>query len=947
MNTPIENVIGCLGRHGCDPRPTGSGKWSSRCPAHDGGSHNLSVKECEDGTVLLRCHHKDESGATCTAEDVVAEIGLKMSDLFPDGLRNGHGKPTARSSSNGNGHGNGRAKPEPPERAGTVWESAETAFRWIAGKEGGEFVASWTYLSADGKAELMKVGRINLDGGVDGEKPKKKFRPAHRVEGGWRIGDPPGLLPLYRLDGIATGPNSVFVAEGEKCADLVAGLGFTATTSSHGSDGADKTDWSPLAGKTVYLLPDVGPAGVGYANRVGAILSGLDPKPVVKVVDLGLKADGDDVEQWIASRPEGESTRNRLKAIEQLCEAARPWEPPPEAPGRKKAPRPPASGAGHAGRPRKGASHAPGEPIDGANFDARIVEELIRHECGAARRQYRIRATRGDVVAEAVVDAKDYESMDWVAEQLGANWLIKSGREAKGFVRETIQESSIEAGIPQRECYTSLGWIERDGRPYYLHAGGAIGADGAVDLVEVDLQPALSRYRLPDPPSDPDSLRGCVAACFGLLDLAKPGRAGSRGAAAVLATIPWRSVLGPIDATVHLSGGTGTRKTSAARLAYQHHAVGVEVDDRLSAAWNSTPGSLQRYAYDCNCSLLVIDELTGERAVATATEFIQNQGNLKGRDRMDRQFRLAPSLDPRCGVLSTGEADPTRQSALGRMLTARFTRETIDLPTLSACQADAAAGKYAGAMAAYLRWLAEGDRLATVRAEQRALAAEITKAVRDATEGKDVHPRHPAIVAELASAYRFFLRFAVECGAIGEVGAAAYMSTVEDYLVELATDQADTQAESNPARQFLSMLASGLTSGRYHVKVAGSDNAPTHYPTACGWHKDWVYQGGNIGPGLDWKVPANSRAIGFIDEAAEVLYVDPEQAKALARTMGRDQGEHFENVAKIGRALSEAGMILTTVEGGKVRFTPQKRLPGVGKQRYFIIPVRHVFGDED
>ena len=58
--------------------------WKARCPAHDDRSPSLSVSEGRDGRVLLKCF------AGCSAEDVLAALGLKMSDLYQS--PNGTGK---------------------------------------------------------------------------------------------------------------------------------------------------------------------------------------------------------------------------------------------------------------------------------------------------------------------------------------------------------------------------------------------------------------------------------------------------------------------------------------------------------------------------------------------------------------------------------------------------------------------------------------------------------------------------------------------------------------------------------------------------------------------------------------------------------------------------------------------------------------------------------------
>jgi hypothetical protein len=57
-------------------KQTGSGKWISRCPAHEDKSPSLSIREMEDGRVLINCF------AGCGTGDVLDAIGLRMADLF-------------------------------------------------------------------------------------------------------------------------------------------------------------------------------------------------------------------------------------------------------------------------------------------------------------------------------------------------------------------------------------------------------------------------------------------------------------------------------------------------------------------------------------------------------------------------------------------------------------------------------------------------------------------------------------------------------------------------------------------------------------------------------------------------------------------------------------------------------------------------------------------------
>lgn len=58
-------------------KQTGTDRWIACCSAHDDKRPSLSIRELADGTLLVHCW------AGCGAADVVAAIGLSLSDLFP------------------------------------------------------------------------------------------------------------------------------------------------------------------------------------------------------------------------------------------------------------------------------------------------------------------------------------------------------------------------------------------------------------------------------------------------------------------------------------------------------------------------------------------------------------------------------------------------------------------------------------------------------------------------------------------------------------------------------------------------------------------------------------------------------------------------------------------------------------------------------------------------
>lgn len=823
-----------------------------------------------------------------------------------------------------NGHpagSNGKAK-------GRGAATLENAIRFQREAMGAKGVDPYVYHDAGGR-QVGAVVRFNFPDG------SKDYRPFRRNESGrWSCQGMPAPRPLYRLPEVIAA-RGLIVAEGEKAAKAIQdGLGLLATTAPHGAKSPGLADWRVLAGKQVVIWPDNDQAGEEYAREIIKQLVPLTPRPIIKVIrPPGLPEKGDAVE-WIAA---GGTKDDLLRMIESTPTID--------------LPRAVAIDGTHYYSDDKGVISYTEIGDDGpttsplTNFTARIVREVDRHEGGEVRKQYRIAARTADgATGEAVVEAPEYKPARWVDGKLGGRFLIHAGPRFGEHASTAIKMFSIEDGIPRETVYTSTGWVQHGGRWLYLHAGGAIGEDGPTDAVSVDLSPALAAYRLPDPPTDPERIRRAVGACLAITRLAKADRPGSRGAAAIVAAMPVRAILNPSNFSGHFSGTTGTRKTTIARLALQHFSTTIRGRDcPLSLSWRATLNGLQRSAYDAKDALLVVDELTGARAVETATEFFQDQGNLKSRDRMRQDGTMAPSLNPRCSVLSTGEADPDRQSALGRMLTVKFTPATVDLAELTKCQADADAGLYAEAMAAFVRWLA--PRLDQIRAEHEARAVELAGEFSRELRGYGVHPRHPGIAAELASAYAAFLDFAQEVGAVGESAGLDRFAHIDEYLVETLKEQAGDQEDASVGHRFLRYVSSALSSGRYHLNDAETNDAPEPYEVSAGWHQEYKYDGGQ--QVLMWVPPANSVNIGRIDVAEGFVYLDPETAKGAARRVARDQGREIENLAQIGRELLAARLCEPERSGDKERADVRRMFKGAGRRRYFKIPAALLMGDEE
>jgi len=173
--------------------------------------------------------------------------------------------------------------------------------------------AGWRYRNAEGSG-AGAVFRWNLpDGG-------KEIRQVSAVREGWITSAMPEPRPLYRLPELVESAE-VWICEGEKSADAAVSLGLVATTSAGGSGAAVKSDWSPLHGKRVYILPDNDEPGAKFAVTVAGLIRKEAPNATIEVKwlkdDWPEIPEAGDVFDWQEQfdSADAETLRNRLQAL--------------------------------------------------------------------------------------------------------------------------------------------------------------------------------------------------------------------------------------------------------------------------------------------------------------------------------------------------------------------------------------------------------------------------------------------------------------------------------------------------------------------------------------------------------------------------------------------------------------------------------------------------------
>ena len=514
-------------------------------------------------------------------------------------------------------------------------------------------------------------------------------------------------------------------------------------------------------------------------------------------------------------------------------------------------------------------------PVQLTNFRARIAADIEQDDGVERSHTFEIEAACGGRKTRFQIEAARFQAMNWPVEKIGAEATVFAGIGTRDHARTAIQ--LVSGDIPRRRVYVHTGWRRIGGAHFYLHGAGAIGTEGLYDSVNVNLPANLNFFRLPEPPTG-ERLRKAVRASFRILDVAP------RAATIPMYCATFRSVLGAADFSLHATGPTGTFKSSISALMMQHFGRGFDAR-HLPGSWSSTANANSALQFILKDSLFIIDDFVPrgshadvERLHRDADRIFRGQGNNAGRARLNRDgMSLRESHPPRGLTLSTGEDVPRGESLASRIWLTEFSSGSVDTEKLTACQADAAAGLYAQAMAGFIQWIA--PQYASIK---KSLPQQIERFRAVATR-KAQHSRTPEIVANLMAGMRYFLRFAQEVGAVTKVDANKIYKGAWKVLLESAAAQARGRSADEPARRFLDLIAAAHLRGDAYFGSCSSDQ-----DTASGEKR--------------------GRLIGWTADG--MILLDPDSAFTTAHQLAEQQGESLAVGKKtLGKRLQDRGFI--------------------------------------
>lgn len=553
------------------------------------------------------------------------------------------------------------------------------------------------------------------------------------------------------------------------------------------------------------------------------------------------------------------------------------------------------------------------------NFSARITSIVTRHDGSSdPKSEFELEVSTGASKRKIFVGAKEFGEMKWPLEQLHTDGYIHPDRNASSHARAAIMLFSKNPEPARKTIHTHTGWIQVGDTHAYLHGGGAIAADPELS-VDVELHPALARYSLPAPPQGAD-LALSVRASLKVLELASD-RLTFPAFCAV-----WRAVLGHCDSAVFIVGPSGTFKSELAALLQQHFGAGLD-KFHLPANWSSTKNALELLAFACKDALLTIDDfapcgsLNEVNALHGAADRIfRAQANHSGRQRSSKDSNVGESRPPRGMILSTGEDIPRGHSLRARLIIDEVSPGDIDPHKLTQCQRDARDGVYARACAGFIRWLCEGDRIATIQKGMREKIAEL----RDRAALSQIHRRTPEAVANLAIGLLHFIEFAIDTKVLTPSEADALWKRGWNAIGESAQRQAAHQVDNEPAKRFLDLLMSSIASGGAHLAGANGnapvdpDDAQDDTPVACGWRR-------HSPSALTWE-PQGLR-IGWVDNGE--IYLDPDASyQAAQRAAGGGGDALVIAAATLRKRLRERGFLQGVSDEKDQRTAVRRRLAG-------------------
>jgi hypothetical protein len=543
----------------------------------------------------------------------------------------------------------------------------------------------------------------------------------------------------------------------------------------------------------------------------------------------------------------------------------------------------------------------------------------------------------GEPLPPVVLPSEKLVSTDWTKGAWSTTCVLS--KEVARIAFDTYRQDEAKHVIIR----THTGWTKMAGEPAYLHAGGAITAEGLRDDVKVEPGGVLrdsqftqiGRLRLPPPP-DGDELAAAARASLGILDVGVPH---------VTSPVLALTYLAPLGAFVTLSmtgyvyGDTNAFKTGLMGIAQAHY--GDFHREALPLSFHgSTPTGAEILSFVMKDALLTADDyrLSGlthaevARRQAILERLVRSSGDHSGGARANKDLGLRRDMPPRALSAITAETKISNASSSTRLALIRVSYGDIDLELLKEASTPENLRLYVLAMSGYLRWIARNWT-----ALERTVGRRVTELAGQFTAVSSF-ARQPRNAALLMVGFETMLAFMLEAGAVEPERALEFRAQAEEGILGRAAEEAEAIEEQDAPRLFIDCLAGALSANNLaYVETIDGKEPPD--PRRWGWSPQT-----HMSNGVAEHVMARPKpgiCVGRIDpleeDAARRLYLDAKTAFKVIRQFHRDlYGTEFAVSADtLWGMLAQRNLIDVTVEtrGSKkiIRARTRKRMRAVGK----------------
>lgn len=509
------------------------------------------------------------------------------------------------------------------------------------------------------------------------------------------------------------------------------------------------------------------------------------------------------------------------------------------------------------------------------------------------------------------VPAEDWARAEWPERFIPSPGVGPGGRATREHLRAAIEALSTPT---TRYRHRSIGWARHDGRPVYLHAGGAIDADGDVQGLRAEVGDLLDRFALP-------SVEGFEASRDAGAVLALLGHEPAH-VFAPLVGLAFRAAMGKARAAVHITSSFNAGKSTIVGVVAQLFGPSFDASGLLSWRDRTTIQGAMEVLSRSRDVFIPIDDLQRDPASQAKVKAIipaHFNRSMAAKGKQRGGGRIEGSTQ---GVIaSSGETLPDEPSVRSRVMLLDLSARPTPRPDRgeNCIKARGDRGELARGMARFIQWWAP---------QLDANAPKLKDMERDTTEawGLGVDARAADVLGPAALGLCTLFQWLHAVGVLDGAALAHAQDRARTALQCATSQHVEHVEEEAHFRRFFELFREGLGAGKGHAAYARragkslvfGDPPPDH--TVWGWRTRQTHttsaQGGSDSTTHHEQGP--TVAYLHADKPGKVL-IAPGPALRMAIDLARSSLRPLNvDVPALARELVAANALTNTSKGRAV-----------------------------